>query len=192
MVSFSEHFGETWRPFCHPCSNVIVMSRYADMAVTYAPLYIHSFRLVQPHTLVEAEKFNIRYTDPAQINRTTDRLRWYRYQSGLLQRDVADFAGIDRSTYSSYEKDERDYYPIEKMEKIAELFFVPVTELLDEFNLFLYHGQGKQITEMRIKRNMTQSEFARRLGVPLGILRQWETDRVRMSKRAWARFMIRG
>ena len=45
---------------------------------------------------------------------------------------MADFAGIDRSTYSSYEEDGRDYYPIDK---IAELFSVPVTELLDEFNL---------------------------------------------------------
>ena len=74
-VSCSEHFGEMWRPFCHPCSNVIVMSRYADMGVTYAPLYVHSFRLVQPHTLVEAEKFNTSCTDPAKIDRTADKLR---------------------------------------------------------------------------------------------------------------------
>lgn len=96
------------------------MSRYANMAVTYSPLYIHSFRLVQPHTLAEAEKFKIRYTDPTQIDRTPDKLRWYRYQNGLLQRDVADFAGIDRSTYSSYEEDGRDCYLIDKMEKIGK------------------------------------------------------------------------
>ena len=118
------------------------MTRYALDVVSYAPLYIHSFRLVQPHTLVEAEKFNLIYTDPAQIDKIADKLRWYRYQHGLLQRDVADYAGLDRSTYSGYENTLRDYYPIEKMEKIAELFAVPVTDLLDEFNLFLYNGQG--------------------------------------------------
>ena len=73
------------------------MTRYALDVVSYAPLYIHSFRLVQPHTLVEAEKFNLIYTDPTQIDNIADKLRWYRYQHGLLQRDVADYAGLDRS-----------------------------------------------------------------------------------------------
>ena len=38
------------------------------------------------------------------------------YQQGLLQRDVADDTGLDRSTYSGYENTLRDYYSIEKME----------------------------------------------------------------------------
>lgn len=171
---------------------MIVMSRYTNTAVIYAPLYIHSFRLVQPHTIVEAEKFNIRYSDPSQINNTPDRLRWYRYRCGLRQRDVADYAGIDRSTYSSYEEIGRDYYPIEKMLKIAELFSIPVTELLDEYNLFLYNDQGEQLKKMRENRNMSQREFARRLGVPYGTLQQWEQNRVQMFKRAWKNLMDRG
>jgi len=56
---------------------MIVMTRYALDVVSYAPLYIHSFRLVQPHTLVEAEKFNLIYTDPTQIDNIADKLRWY-------------------------------------------------------------------------------------------------------------------
>ena len=123
------------------------MSRYTHETVVYAPFYIHSFQLVQPHTLVEAEKFNIRYSDPSQIDNIPDRLRWHRYRCGLLQRDVADFAGLDRSTYSSYEEIGRDYYPIEKMLRISELFSIPVTDLLDEYNLFLYNGQGEQINK---------------------------------------------
>ena len=138
---------------------MIVMSRYTNTAVVYAPLYIRSFRLVQPHTLVEAEKFNIRYSDSSQINNTPDRLRWHRYRCGLRQRDVADYAGIDRSTYSSYEEIGRDYYPIENMLE---------------------------------SRNMSQREFARRLGVPYGTLQQWEQNRVQMFKRAWKNLMDRG
>ena len=158
------------------------MSRYAHEPAVYAPFYIHSFHLVQPHTLVEAEKFNIRYSDPSKIDNTPDRLRWHRYRCGLLQRDVADFAGLDRSTYSSYEETGRDYYPIEKMLRISELFSIPVTDLLDEYNLFLYNGQGEQIKKMREARNMTQREFARRLGVPYGTLQQWEQNRVQCFK----------
>ena len=95
-------------------------------------------------------------------------------------------------TYSGYENTQRDYYPIEKMEKIAELFAVPVTGLLDEFNLFLYNGQGRQIKEMRRRRQMTQAEYARRLGVPLGTLQAWEQDRVQICKQTWRRLKIRG
>ena len=170
----------------------MLMVRHAINAVTYAPLYIHSFRLVQPHTLVEAEKFNLRYTDPSQIDNTPDKLRWYRYQKGLLQRDVAEYVGMDRSTYSSYEELGRDYYPIDRMRKLAELFEVPLETLLDEYNLFLYHGQGKQIKAMRAARNMTQAEYARRLGVPIGNLKQWETDRVQIFKSTWQQIMLRG
>ena len=168
------------------------MSRYANEAIVYAPFYIHSFRPVQPHTIVEAEKFNIRYSDPSQIDNTPDKLRWYRYRCGLRQRDVADYAGMDRSTYSGYEEFVRDYYPIDKMLKISELFSVPVTELLDEYNLFLYKNQGEQIKKMREARNMTQREFARRLGVSYGALQQWEQNRVQMFKSAWENLMERG
>ena len=149
-------------------------------------------RLVQLHTIVEAEKFNIRYSDPSKINNIPDWLRWYRYRCGLRQRDVADYAGIDRSTYSGYEEFVRDYYPIEKMLKIAELFSIPVTKLLDGYNLFLYNGQGEQIRKMREARNMTQKEFAHRLGVPYGTLRRWEQNRAQMFKSAWENLMEQG
>ena len=158
---------------------------HSPAGVIYAPLYIHSFRLVQPHTLVEAEKFNIQYTAPSQIHNTPDKLRWYRYSKGLRQKDVADHAGIDRTTYSSYEEIGRDCYPIETMRKIAELFSVPVTKLLDDFNLFLYRGQGQQIKQARAQKSMTQKEYAKYLGVPFGTLQQWEQDRVSITKRTW-------
>ena len=168
------------------------MVRHTIRGITYSPLYIHSFRLIQPHTLVEAEKFNLRYSDPSQIDNTPDKLRWYRYQKGLLQRDVAEYVGMDRSTYGSYEEIGRDYYPIDHMRKLAELFEVPLEALLDEYNLFLYHGQGKQIKAMRAARKMTQAEYARRLGVPIGNLKQREIDRVKIFKSTWERIMLRG
>lgn len=161
------------------------MSRFTHDTITYAPFYIHSFRLVAPHKLVEAEKFNIRYTAPSQIDNTPDRLRWYRYHKGLLQADVAAYAGIDRVTYSRYEEGIHEYYPIEIMTKAAELFDVPVTNLLDEYNLFLYYGQGRQIRLMREIRKMSINEYARQLGIYGSNLRRWESDEVRITKKSW-------
>ena len=164
---------------------MIVMTRYVNEVVTYAPFYIHSFRLVAPHQLVEAEKFNIRYTSPDQITNTPDRLRWCRYQMGLLQKEVAAAIGIDRTTYSSYEEGEHDYYPLDMMDKLANLFQVSVISLLDEYNLFLYFGQGKQIKFMREERQMTIREYAKHLGVYASNLRRWENNTIRLSKKSW-------
>ena len=99
---------------------------------------------------------------------------------------------MDYGTYHSYEEIGRDYYPIESMEKIAQLFEIPLEELLDEYNLFLYHGQGQQLRAMRAARNMTQSEYAQRLGVPLGNLKEWEKKQIRIVKSTWQRIMLRG
>ncbi len=163
------------------------MTRHTLEGVVYAPFYLHSFPLVLPHTLVEAEKFNLRYTDPSQIETTADKLRWYRYRNGLLQRDVADYAGIDRSTYSGYEEVGRDYYPIEQMKRIAELYAISVTALLDEYNTFLYHGQGHQIKTLRQSKGMTQSAFSEHLGMPIGTLKGWEQGKAQISKATWSR-----
>ncbi len=164
---------------------MIVMTRFDHDVVTYAPFYIHSFHLVQPHLTVDAEKFNIRYADPSQIDNTPDKLKWYRYHKGLLQREVAEYAGIYEKTYCRYEKGHIDYYPIDVMEKIAQLFSVPVTKLLDDYNLFLYHGQGKRIRAMRQLKNMSQSQYAECLGVHRATLRKWEKDLVRITKQTW-------
>ena len=81
--------------------------------------------MVFPHKFWDAEKFNLRFSDTSEITETADNLRWYRYQKGLFQRNAADYAGIDRSTYIHYEEAGRDFYPKEHMEKLAELFEVP-------------------------------------------------------------------
>ena len=171
---------------------MFIMTRYDHGAASYAPLYIHSFRLVAPHKFTDAEKFNLRYTAPSQIGSTPDLLRWHRYQKGLLQKDVAARVGIDRVTYCHYEEGLYEYYPIEIMRKIAALFEVPVTELLDEYNLFLYYGQGEQIRNKRRLRNMSVNEYALRLGICGSVLGKWERNQVRITKRSWELLRDRG
>lgn len=164
------------------------MMRHESKAIKFAPLVILSFPLLAPHHLLEAEKFNIRFTNPAQITEAADKLRWYRYREALLQREVAALVGIDRSTYIHYESGETEYFPLEVMEKIAALYSIPVTDLLDEYNTFLYRGQGRQIKERRKSLRMTQREYADYLGVSFGSLQNWEQDNVRMFKRTWERY----
>lgn len=165
--------------------NGVLMVRNQNAETVYAPLHCARFRVVQPHTLVEAEKFNLQYTNPNQIDHTADKLRWYRYRKGLRQRDVAAMIGVDRSTYVHMEDRIHDYYPQEVLERLSAVFEVSIEALLDNYNRFLWSGQGAQIRRIRIQRNLTQQQFARELDVPLGTLKNWERERVRISKRTW-------
>lgn len=148
--------------------------------------------MILPHKFQDAEKFNLQFSDFSEITETADKLRWLRYQKGLRQRDVADYAGIYRSTYIHYEEYGKDFYSPKHMEKIAQLFEVPVERLLDDYNLFLRNGQGKQIKAIRMKLGLTQREYADRLGISLCNLKQWEQNRKQLFKSTWEKYFHSG
>jgi len=164
---------------------------HSNSGVRYAPLYIHSFPFLRPHFLAEAEKVNIGSDDPVNFITIADKLRYYRHRNGLLQREVADYAQIERTTYSAYEEDGRDYYPIDTLESIAEFLEVSVADLLDDYNTFLYDGQARQIKTLRGKMKMTQAEFAAHFGITKEQIKKWEQEKARMTKKFWERIFLR-
>ena len=101
---------------------------------------------------------------------------------------LATYAGIDRSTYIHYEEAGRDFYPKEHMEKLAELFEVPLEDLLDDYNLFLLRGQGAQIKALRQRLGLTQKAYATQLGVPLQKFKRWEQGSVQTFKSTWEKY----
>lgn len=151
------------------------------------PLYVHSFTFLRPMKLTAAEKFNIQYPELSDLTTTADKLRYYRYKKSLLQREIADYAGISRSTYIHYEDSAHDYYPIDKLARIAEFLEVDITDLLDEYNRFLYDGQGGQIHALRKSMGLTQSEFGRLNGVSRNTIKRWESENARITKSLWLR-----
>ena len=124
-------FEAKWRLLARVGVRCYILISSVSGAVKVAPLQILQFPVILPHKFQDAEKFNLQFSDFSEITETADKLRWLRYQKGLRQRDVADYAGIDRSTYVHYEEYGKDLYPPEHMEKIAQLFEVPVETLLD-------------------------------------------------------------
>ena len=183
-----EPFGAKWSMFCRLKVRSYVLAANVAGTLKVAPLQILKFPVVLPHKFLDAEKFNLRFSDASEITEIADKLRWYRYQKGLRQRDAADYAGIDRSTYVHYEEYGKDLYPPEHMEKIAQLFEVPVDTLLDDYNLFLRNGQGNQIKAIRMKLGLTQREYADKLSVSLGSLKQWEQNRKQIFKSTWEKY----
>ena len=146
--------------FCRLKVRSYVLAANVAGTLKVAPLQILKFPVVLPHKFLDAEKFNLRFSDASEITEIADKLRWYRYQKGLRQRDAADYAGIDRSTYIHYEEAGRDFYSKEHMEKLAELFEAPLEDLLDDYNLFLLRGQGAQIKAIRQRLGLTQKAYA--------------------------------
>jgi len=141
--------------------------------------------------LAESEKVNIGSTDPAKFDTIADKLRYYRHRNGLLQREVADYVGIERTTYSAYEEDGRDYYPSDTLQRIAEFLSVKVADLIDDYNTFLCEGQARQIKALRDKMSMTQAEFAAHFNVSKEQIKKWEQNKARMTKKFWERIFER-
>lgn len=185
----SAPYFRSWRILTKINGQMYLLYSHRANGTIFMPMYIHTIRLLKPSTNREGEKFNLLYTNPADITNISDKLKYYRYQKALHQKDVAAYIGMDRGTYANYEDNQRDYYPIENMQKIAKLFGVPVTELLDDYNLFLYNGQGQQVKKIRKSLHLTQTQFAQRLGVQTAMVKRWEQGKVRMFKGTWEKML---
>ena len=183
-------FSDVWRIHSNPLKNFYVMYRSDRNGISFAPLYIHIFCFKIPHHLTRAQTFIHDNPEPDKLDTVSDKLKYYRFQHGLLQKDVADFIGVDRSTYLRYEENILDSYPLDKLSKAAELFKVDVTELLDEYNLFIFNGQGRQIKELRKSMKLTQSEFAKVINSNSGNVKSWEQDKVRIQRNTFDKLLL--
>ena len=182
-------FLNSWKLFSKINDNFYVLYQNEQGKTIYAPLYVFSFCFSRPLKLTDAQRFLRKYPNPNKIKTIADKLRYYRYKKSLLQRDVADKAGIDRSTYISYETDGRDYYPVDKLKAIAMLYDVNVTSLLDDYNRFLYDGQGQQIRAIRKSMGLTQHQFGKLMGVSSTAVKRWEGDKVVIFKNTWEKVL---
>lgn len=106
-----------------------------------------------------------------------------------MQNEVAAYLNIDRTTYSRYEENILDAYPMDKLKKAAELFDVELKYLLDDYNSFLYKDQGRQIKKLRKRLGLTQSQLAKCLNVGLGTLKKWEQNKVNMQKHNYLKLL---
>lgn len=161
-----------------------MMSRRLGSCIQTALLYVHSFRPLLAHTYTETERMI--QTDPEALTTTADKLRYCRHARGLEQQEVAAYVTLHRGTYAGYETSgTRDYYPLDKLSSLAKLFEVPLDYLLDDYNRFLYEGQGWQVRALRERMGLSRREFADQFGVWTTTVRNWETDSVRMTRQTW-------
>lgn len=178
-------YTEVMLPTRSPCH---ILYKTQNGQRIYKPLYVLNFKL-DGATLTE-DAIEFLNLDPDTLKHTAEKLRWYRYKSGLLQKYVADKIGIDRTTYIHYESTDHDFYPQDKLTALSKLFGVPIESLLDDYNIFLYKGQGKQIKALRKKKGLSVSEFARLYNTNLQTVRSWEKDEVIIFKSTFEKLFL--
>lgn len=158
---------------------MVICVRNCFGVVKYVPLYEHVFRLAD-HIL------------PQDGETVSDKLRYYRIKCGLFQKDMAELLKIDRSTYARYESGSLTSYPINVIKRCAEIFGVEADKLLDDYNRFIFEGQGEQVRRKRLESGLTQGELGKLYGVSKNTVRRWENGSVRMSRRMWERIFKSG
>ena len=154
----------------------------------FAPLAVHRFRLIAPRNLPEAQRFTRQYRSYQEIDSVPDRLRWCRLRMGLLQREVAERVGITTPFYIDMETGACEHTPAAVVDRLAALYGVPVTDLLDGYNRFLYEGQARQILTLRQRAALSRAAYARKTGISESSLRAWETETKIISKKCWERY----
>lgn len=178
-----------WRVWKTESKNLFILCRTEFFRVVFAPLYVINIPFRNTINIQQTVWCFERAKHPEKLSNTADRIRYYRCTKGFLQSEVAEYAGINTSTYLSYESGERDYYPIEKMQRIADFLQIDINELLDDYNRFLYEGQGRQIKKLRKTLGLTQDQLGKQMGVSTGAIKRWENDQVKIFKSTWEKFV---
>lgn len=174
-----------WRIFKKVSENLYIVSNGKRLSL----LIVFTINVNTPSKIVDAELFFKKYPSPDDAPSVADKLRWYRHNQGLLQREVADFIGVDRTTYFRYETmGLNNHYPKDKLLALAQLYQIDISEFLDDYNLFLCRGQAIEVKKKREQLGMSKRAFARFLGVSKTAVINWENESVRMSKKFWERF----
>ncbi len=176
-----------WRILDRLSGDLYLLVRTRGGQTMYAPLYVWQCALNLPRRFSEAQEFCRRY-EREQNPTTADKLRWYRYQHGLMQSQVAQIMGISESTYKNLENGSSTTVAFERMDKLAKYYGIPVEELLDDYGRFLMNGQAAGIRAYRKDLNMGKKHFAEYMGIPIRNLRKWEEGKTTISRQSWERY----
>lgn len=137
-------------------------------------LYVHRFIIHPIHHLTESEQYHLLYSSIEDVPTIAEKLRYARHMKGLRQKDIAQYLNIHLSLYHNYENPAYEQFPVEDLEKLAAFYHLSMTQLLDEYHLFLYQHQTSSLKYFRKTNFLTQRQFADFLGVSRTSLQCWE------------------
>ena len=167
--------------------SMILLYNYENGEVSHKLLYTHVASINKRNSDDNNCGFLLAYPDVSSLQSVGDKLKWYRVKHDLMQKECASVMQIDRSTYSAYEDNAVDAYPLDKLQMIAAYYHIDITKLLDDYNLFLLNDQGRQVRALRQEMHMTRNAFAEHYHIPVDTIKNWEMNRTRMSKHSFVK-----
>jgi transcriptional regulator with XRE-family HTH domain len=174
---------------CGECYTITEAHKYGyDITLRFVSVFngkLHHFVPVITFSIsydkIDQNEFLKQYPTPDMLTCTADKLRWYRLTNGYLQKEIADMTGIHRSTYVHYENREHDLYDLNYLQSIADIYKINITCLLDDYMMFMYKGQGKQIKALRKSLGLTQDKLADLFNTQKSNIKHWEQERCIMQ-----------
>ena len=169
---------------CGKCYTITEAHKYGyDITLRFESVFngkLHHFVPVITFSIsynkINQNEFLKLHPTPDMLTCTADKLRWYRLTNGYLQKEIADMTGIYRSTYIHYENTEQKLYDINYLQKIADIYNIDITCLLDDYMMFMYKVQDKQIKALRKSLGLTQNQLADLFNTPKSNVKHWEQE----------------
>ena len=126
------------------------------------------------------------YHSYSEITNPSDRMRWYRYSLGLLQKEVAAMVGMEEWLYQDLESGNfrRSFSP-EIADKLAAFYFIPVKDLLDHYALFFHRGGGVFLREYRQVKGWNRQQLADHAKVSRTSIRCLESGQKTISQKCF-------
>ena len=165
-----------------------LMKQYLCSQIRFSPFIIHSVKVAIPLLFWEENNENIRNENYEEMLTAGERLRWFRVQRELSQRKLAELAGIDLRRYKRFEDGRIKYFRRNEVRSLAKILDVNSTELADEYMLFIYSGQKRQLKSRREALGMTVEEYAKHLHVKLEDYCAWESGEMRIRRNSWEKY----
>lgn len=163
-----------WIPIKKFNDNAFLMMVYNSDRVRYSPLYISSCKINNVIDDIDYKSEPIPY-----------KLKHARLLNNKTQKEIANELNVSLSTIKSYENPKREEYPLCHLINLAKIYNISLNNLLDEYHMFLYKGQGQQINKLRKSFFLTQERFAEILKVNKRTILTWEKDMVTITKDTW-------
>jgi len=180
---------KAWKGFLNYAPDLSIMSLVTknSQKPAFAPL-VQKVLVAERHLLIRSDKQVAYAHQPySSLQSVPDRIRWLRLQRRLTQKEAAELVGIGRANYVDYETGTIERFDPAVIKRIAELYEVPVTDLLDHYNAFLMSGQGEQVRRWRISLGKNYKEMGEYLGVATSNVISWEREEKIITKKLYER-----
>jgi len=115
-----------------------------------------------------------------------DVIKYYRIKKGYTIEELSKMVNVSRYTIMAIEN-KKAYYCIKTLRKIFRVLGIEkeAVSKMNTYMRFLYMGGQAIVKDMRKRLGMTQSRFAKELGVSRSSIRDWESGKKELSRKSW-------